>query len=109
LFNRLFGYTSMDKLVLSTDERMDPFKEALHITFDLNSNEWHFNYFALPFKDPEFVRIYSVEKGIEKFDNFVKMIGWSSTGAIFSSYTQDSEVTLDKTQGRFMRCQKYPL
>lgn len=30
----------------------------------------------MPFQTPEFVRVYDAEKGIEKFDNFIKMIQW---------------------------------
>ena len=76
LANRLFGSTSMDKLVVSIFDPLDYRKESLHITFDLYSNKWHFEYFAMPFQDTEFVRTYDAEKGIEKFDNFIKMIKW---------------------------------
>lgn len=76
LSNRLFGSTSMDKLVVSIYEELDHRKEALHITFNLDKDEWNFEYFALPFQEPEFVRTYSADKGIEKFDNFIKMINW---------------------------------
>ena len=74
--SRLYGYSSMNKLVVSIYETIDPRKDALHITFDLNSNKWHFEYFAKPFTDPEFVRNYPAEVGAEKFDNFLKMIRW---------------------------------
>lgn len=76
LSKRLFAFTSMDKLVISIYESVDIFVEALHITFDIQSDKWHFEYYAQPFKDPEFVRTYSADKGIEKFDNFIKMIKW---------------------------------
>ncbi|GGF24266.1 hypothetical protein [Hymenobacter cavernae] len=76
LSERLFGSTSMDKLVVSIYDPIDYRKEALHITYDLDKNSWTFNYFALPFQDPEFVRTYSGEMGIEKFDKFIKMINW---------------------------------
>jgi hypothetical protein len=66
----------MYTLVISVYDNIDPRKETLHIIFDLNSNEWHFKYFAVPFKDPEFVRTYPVEIGIDKFDNFLKMTDW---------------------------------
>ena len=66
----------MDKLVVGIYDQMDTFKEALHITFDVYNNKWDFKYYAVPFKEPEFVRTYSAEKGIEKFDNFIKMINW---------------------------------
>lgn len=73
---RIFAYTSMDKLVLSIYDPIDTFVEALHISFDIQNRNWHFAYFAQPFKDPEFERIYSADKGIEKFDNFIRMIKW---------------------------------
>ena len=73
---RLFGSTSMDKLVVSIYDPIDYRKEALHINFDLFNEKWHFNYYAIPFQDPEFVRTYSADKGIEKFDSFIKMIKW---------------------------------
>lgn len=73
---RLFGSTSMDKLVVSIYDPIDYRKEALHINFDIYNDKWHFYYFAMPFQDPEFVRTYPADKGIEKFDNFIKMIRW---------------------------------
>src|ERR1700721_2370823 len=76
LAGRLYGYKSMDKLVISIYDTIDPRKDALHISFDLNFNKWHFEYFAKPFVDPEFVRNYPAEEGLEKFDNFLKMIRW---------------------------------
>jgi hypothetical protein len=76
LANRLFGSTSMDKLVVSIFDPLDYRKESLHITFDLCSDKWHFEYHAMPFQDPEFVRTYAADKGFEKFDNFIKMIKW---------------------------------
>lgn len=73
---RLFAYSSMDKLVISNDELIDPYKEALHVHFDLFSERWHFCYFAVPFKPAEFERYYPAAIGIEKFDQFLKMIRW---------------------------------
>ena len=76
LSKRLFAFTSMDKLVISIYEDLGTFVEALHIIFDIQSDKWYFKYYAQPFKDPEFVRTYSADTGIEKFDNFIKMINW---------------------------------
>jgi hypothetical protein len=76
LADRLYGSTSMDKLVVSIYDPIDYRKEALHINFDLDNNKWYFNYYAMPFQDPEFARTYSAKKGIEKFDKFVSMIRW---------------------------------
>lgn len=76
LKDRLFGSTSMDKLVISIYDPIDYRKEAMHITFDLQNRKWNFRYIAMPFQEPEFVRTYDEEMGIEKFDNFIKMIKW---------------------------------
>lgn len=76
LNERLFGSTSMDKLVISIYDPIDYRQEALHITFDLWSRKWHFEYVAAPFRESEFVRTYDEEKGIEKFDQFVNLIRW---------------------------------
>ena len=76
LSNRLFGSTSMDKLVISIYDPLDYRKEALHIKFNLHTKKWHFEYIALPFQDPEFVRDYNEEDGIAKFDKFIRMISW---------------------------------
>jgi hypothetical protein len=53
LSKRIFAYTSHDILVISIYENVDRQKESLYINFDLNSKEWHFKYFAVPFKEPE--------------------------------------------------------
>ena len=76
LIHRLFAYSSIDKIVISIYESIDYQKEALHIYFDPHAKQWSFEYFALPFQAPEFKRNYPAELGIEKFDNFIKMIGW---------------------------------
>jgi hypothetical protein len=76
LDKRLFGLSSMDKLVVSIYEPIEWNREALHITFNTTTRRWHFVYYALPFREPEFVRDYDLEEGIEKFDNFIKMINW---------------------------------
>ncbi|SFT81314.1 hypothetical protein SAMN05216474_2484 [Lishizhenia tianjinensis] len=74
--DRLYGSTSMDKLVISIYNPIDYDKEVLHITFDTWTRKWNFKYFAMPFQKPQFVRTYDEEQGIEKFDNFIKMLKW---------------------------------
>ncbi len=76
LKNRLYGSTSMDKLVVSIYDPLDYRKESLHITFDLWTKKWNFEYIAMPFNEPEFVRTYDEELGIEKFDSFIDLIKW---------------------------------
>ena len=66
----------MDKLIVSIYDQIHTFVETLHITFDIQSDQWNFKYYARPFQNLEFVRKYSADKGIEKFDNFIKMINW---------------------------------
>ena len=76
LDKRLFAYSSLDKLVVSIYESIEWNREVLHITFDKMSQQWQFVYYAMPFQKPEFERQYPLEKGIEKFDKFIKMIRW---------------------------------
>ena len=76
LKDRIFGSTSMDKLVISIYDPLDYRKEALHITFNLSNKQWIFEYIAMPFQEPEFVRTYEEDKGIEKFEKFIQMIKW---------------------------------
>ena len=81
LSNRLFAYTSVDKLVISIYEKLDPLKESLHITYDLNSDKWIFEYYGGPLygqseTNPEFYRVYEKSKGIEKLNKFIERIGW---------------------------------
>lgn len=81
LSKRLFAYTSMDKLIISIYEDIDPLKESLHITFDLKENHWIFEYFGGPLygqieDKPEFYRVYNKEQGIEKLESFISKIGW---------------------------------
>jgi hypothetical protein len=73
---RVFATTRLDDLLISVYEDIELQKETLHISFDRNKSEWHFDYYAVPFKAPEFSRIYSEDKGIEKLDSFIEMIGW---------------------------------
>ena len=74
--NRLFACTSLDTLIISADEDIERRKDTLHIDFERETQKWKFQYFAQPYKEPEFVRQYEAELGVDKFDNFIKMIGW---------------------------------
>ena len=58
LEDKLFGSTSMDKLVVSIYDPVDYRKESLHITFNLFKSEWKFEYIAMPFDNPNFIRTY---------------------------------------------------
>ena len=74
--DRLNGIVSLDKLIISIYDPLDTEKEALHVKFDRHAERWDFTYYAVPFKDPEFVRSYERSAGIDKFDSFIKMINW---------------------------------
>lgn len=76
LTNKLFGVAAMDKLVIGIYNPLEWDRETLHVTFDAKNQQWKFVYYSLPFQAPEFVRLYSEDKGIEKFDNFMAMINW---------------------------------
>lgn len=76
LDKRLFASKSLDSLIISVYDDIDRHKDALNIKYDLGTNLWHFEYYAKPFLNAEFVRIYPGDKGIAKFDNFIKLIGW---------------------------------
>lgn len=76
LSKRLFGAISLDRLIVGNDNPLVWHKETITITFDFQKNIWHFKYYANPFAKPEFERIYPAKKGIEKFDNFIKIIRW---------------------------------
>ncbi|MFL5789448.1 MAG: hypothetical protein ACJ748_15415 [Flavisolibacter sp.] len=76
LSNRVYGVKSLDKLILSKYNPIDVHKEALHINFDPITNKWHFQHYSAPLNDPDFDHKYELHKGIEKFQEFVKMIKW---------------------------------
>lgn len=73
LSDRLFAFTSMDKLMVGIYDPMEWNREALHIEFDGQTEKWLFKYHPKPNEPVEFERQYSAHKGIEKFDNFIKM------------------------------------
>jgi hypothetical protein len=76
LKDRLFAYTSMDKLVVSIYDPIEWNREALHIEFDRHNQRWNFRYISRLNEKPEFERQYNPELGLEKFDKFVAMIKW---------------------------------
>ncbi len=66
----------MDKLIVGNIEPLEPLRETLHIDFIKQEQKWQFKYYTQPLRSVEFERYYAAEKGIEKFDNFIKMINW---------------------------------
>ncbi len=73
---RLHAFTSMHTLVVSVNNLIEFNRENLRIDYLHNGGNWEFNYFSKPFKPAEFSRRYQSSMGIEKFDSFIKMIGW---------------------------------
>jgi hypothetical protein len=51
-------------------------REALHVEFDGQTQKWLFKYYPKPKEPIEFEQQYTADNGIEKFDNFIKMIRW---------------------------------
>lgn len=76
LSNRLFAYTSLDKLVISIYEHIELRRETLEIEFDRKHQRWNFTYTARPYQKPEFVRQYQADSGIAKLHQFVEWIKW---------------------------------
>ena len=76
LQERLFAYTSLDKLVISIYDPIESDREALHIDFDRDNQRWSFKYISRPNEKPEFERQYEAALGLEKFDKFISMIKW---------------------------------
>ena len=77
LSSRLFAYRHMFKLIISIYDPIEPNREALHIFFNRDNKQWTFEYYSKPFQTTQtFVRQYEQDKGIEKFDAFIKMINW---------------------------------
>lgn len=73
---RLFGYTSVHKLVIGIYEKIEWNREALHIEFDTDTRKWFFIYHSHPFEPTSYKRNYEEKEGIKEFDNFIKKIKW---------------------------------
>lgn len=72
LSERLYGYTSMDELVISIYNPVEWNREALHVSYN-QLDKWTFEYYAMPpSQKPEFVRSYESEQGIKKFKDLVE-------------------------------------
>ncbi|PDQ17393.1 hypothetical protein CN311_30265 [Mesorhizobium sanjuanii] len=74
--NRFHAFTSMHTLIVSINDPIEFNRENLRIDYNPHDASLNFNYLSKPFQPAEFVRRYPARLGIEKFDNFVKMIGW---------------------------------
>lgn len=76
LADRLFAIISLDKLVISIYNPLEMDRESLHVKFDVSLEKWNFTYYSIPFKEPEFIRTYERNAGLQKFDSFIKMKNW---------------------------------
>ena len=73
---RFHALISMRTLIVSGNNPIEFDRETLRIDYHSRENEWQFSYVSKPFKLAEFTRRYAGPLGIEKFDNFVRMIRW---------------------------------
>ena len=76
LQERLFAYTSLDKLIISIYDPIERDRESLHIDFDRDNQRWDFKYISIPSEQGGFERQYEADLGLEKFDKFISMIKW---------------------------------
>lgn len=76
LSERLFAFTSMDRLVIGIYDPMEWNREALHVEFDDRRQTFNFSYYSMPDVPVEFERQYPAEEGINKFDMFIKLMKW---------------------------------
>lgn len=76
LGERLYGCTSLDKLIISIYDPIEWNREALHIEFDRNNQSWHFKYRSRSDVKPELEKQYGADEGLEKFDKFISMVKW---------------------------------
>lgn len=76
--NRLFAFTSLDKLIVSIYENIDMQSEALLVEYDRQLKKFSFAYFGgrSASSQPAWQKVYNPEDGIKKFDAFIKMINW---------------------------------
>jgi len=76
LSERIFAYTSLDKLVLSIYYPIEPHRESLHIQFDKSNQLWEFKYYPAPYQPVEHERAYPGNLLLEKFKNYISRLNW---------------------------------
>ena len=76
LDKRLYGLSSLDRLIVSNDALIQVGRETIFITFDRENQTWQLKYSAMPFNNPEWVRTYSKNLGIKKFDQLIELLKW---------------------------------
>ena len=76
LNQKLFPMTSLDKLIISIYNPIEWQRETLHIHYEKEKNLWNFKYYPYPYQKVEHERNYSGELLVEKFQNYINMLGW---------------------------------
>jgi|GEM_PF-3956247 len=76
LGERVFAYTSLDKLVISIYHPIEPDRESLHIKFDQSKRVWEFKYYPVPYQPVEHERAYPGNLLLEKFKNYISRLNW---------------------------------
>ena len=74
--NIIYAYTSVHKLVIGIYDLIEWNSEALHIEYDLASEQWFFKYHPKPFEPVEFERKYPKDLGMVKFNNIINYLNW---------------------------------
>jgi hypothetical protein len=70
----LSGYISSNTVIVSNQNPIEPFKNALHIEF--NSPMFSFVYYGKRFQEIVLKREFSEEQGITKFNNIIDLCQW---------------------------------
>lgn len=76
LSQRLFAFTSLDKLIIGINNPLERDREVIHIAFNSEEQRWNFEYHSIPFATAEFIRNYRADQGVEKFVNLIKLLKW---------------------------------
>ncbi len=76
LNEKLFGCTSLDKLVISIYNPIDKHRESMHIQFDNTNQLWVFEYYPAPNYPVEHTRAYPGNMLLEKFKDYINELKW---------------------------------
>ena len=76
LRQKLFGCTSLDKLIISIYNPIELDRQALHIQYEKAERLWNFKYCPSPNREVEHERNYPGELLIEKFQDYINLLKW---------------------------------
>ncbi|WP_295719413.1 hypothetical protein [Mucilaginibacter sp.] len=76
LEKKLFGYTSVHKLVITIYDSPEWNREALHIEFNHDIQKFHFAYRPEPYAPVEMERHYPAENISTKFTRYIGWLRW---------------------------------